>query len=101
MLLNRVLPDQINLGYQELEDLVLAEVNGRLIGKIGDLAEALRFPDRGFHRFIFEEFDREIIFRASDLETADLRISLQYGIPELGHLRSDPPPSKSELNPGF
>lgn len=101
VLLNRVLPDQVNLGYQDLEDLVLVEVNGRPIGKIADLDKALRSPDRGFHRFIFEEFDREMIFRASDLETADFRIARQYGIPELRYLRSDPPPSNSVLSPGF
>ncbi len=86
VLLNRVLPDEVNLGYQGLEDLVLAEVNGRPIGEVADLAEALRSPDRGFHRFTFEEFDREMIFKVPDLEKADPRIALQYGIPELRRL---------------
>jgi len=87
VVLNRILPDEVNLGYQGLEDLVLAAVNGRPITKIGDVAEALRFPEEGFHRFTFEEFDREIIFRVADLEAADCRIALQYGIPEMRHLR--------------
>ncbi|MDP8236572.1 MAG: PDZ domain-containing protein [Candidatus Erginobacter occultus] len=83
VLLNRVLPDEVNLGYQGLEDLVLAEVNGRPIGGIEDVAEALRFPEGEFHRFRFEEFDREIVFRAADLEEADRRIADQYEIPRL------------------
>lgn len=83
VVLNRVLPDEINLGYQGLDDLVLSRVNGRPIAKIEDVAEALGFPERGFHRFTFEEFDREIVFRAADLEEADRRIAAQYGIPEL------------------
>ncbi len=87
VLLNRILPDQVNLGYQGLEDLVLAEVNGRPIEKIADLAEALEHPERGFHRFTFEEYNREIVFRVSDLEEADARISRQYGIPRLSMLK--------------
>ncbi len=83
VILNRVLPDEVNLGYQGSEDLVLALVNGRPIAKIEDVAEALKYPERGFHRFTFEEFDREIVFRAAGLEEADRRIALQYGIPEL------------------
>lgn len=87
VILNRVLPDEVNLGYQGLEDLVLAEVNGHPIAKIGDVARALLHPERGFHRFTFEEFDREIIFKVSDLEGADPRIALQYGIQETRYLR--------------
>lgn len=87
VILNRVLPDEINLGYQGLEDLVLAGVNGRPISRIADLAEALEHPVRGFHRFTFEEHDREIVFRAGDLDAADARISRQYGIPRLRLLR--------------
>lgn len=83
VLLNRVLPHEINLGYQGLEDLVLAEVNGRPISQIGDVAEALGFPEGGFHRFVFEEFGREIVFPAEGLEEADRQISLQYGIPRM------------------
>ncbi len=87
VILNRVLPDEVNLGYQGLEDLVLVSVNGRPVGKISDVAEALDHPERGFHRFTFEEFGREIVFRAADLEEADRRIAEQYGIPELRRLR--------------
>ncbi len=87
VILNRVLPDEVNLGYQGLEDLVLAEVNGRPIAKIADLAEALDHPERGFHRFTFEEYNREIVFRVADLEEADARISRQYGIPQPRRLK--------------
>lgn len=87
VILNRVLPDEVNLGYQGMEDLVLASVNGRPVGSLADVAEALLHPERGFHRFTFEEYNREIVFRVSDLEEADARISRQYGISRLRRLR--------------
>ncbi len=86
VILNRVLPDEVNLGYQGLEDLVLASVNGRPIAKIEDVSAALKSPEGGFQRFRFEEFDREIVFGAAELAEADERISSQYGIPRLRRL---------------
>jgi len=48
VILNKILPDRINLGYQGKADLVLAEVNGRPISVIGDVKEALNHPEGGF-----------------------------------------------------
>jgi len=83
VILNKILPDRINLGYQGKADLVLAEVNGRPISVIGDVKEALNHPEGGFHRFTFEEFDQELILPVDSLPEADRRIGEQYGIEEL------------------
>jgi len=80
VILNKILPDPINLGYQGIADLVLAQVNGRSISGIGDVSEALNHPEKGFHRFTFEEFDRELILPVNSIPEADLRIGEQYGI---------------------
>lgn len=80
VILNKVLPDDINVGYQELGDLVISEVNGHPISRIQDVTEALRFPEGGFHKFTFEEYNRELVLPADKLEQADLRITKQYGI---------------------
>jgi S1-C subfamily serine protease len=83
VILNKILPDRINLGYQSLADLVLAEVNGLPISKIGDVKEALNHPEKGFYRFTFEEFDQELILPVDSLPAADRRIGEQYGISEM------------------
>ena len=80
VILNKILPDQINLGYQGKAELVLAEVNGRPISVIGDVKEALNHPEGGFHRFTFEEFDQELILPVASLPEADRRIGEQYGV---------------------
>ena len=49
VLLSSVLPDAANLGYQELRDLIVARVNGRLVTSLADLREAFGSPQGGFH----------------------------------------------------
>jgi len=80
IILNKILPDRINLGYQGMSDLVLAEVNGLPISKIGDVKEALKHPEKDFYRFTFEEFDQELVLPIDSLPEADRRIGEQYGI---------------------
>ncbi len=80
VILNKILPDRINLGYQGMGDMVIAKVNGRPISKLADVVEALKYPEKGFHRFTFEEFDREIVLPVDLLPEADRRIGRQYGI---------------------
>jgi hypothetical protein len=86
VVLNKVLPDDINVGYQTMADLVLSEVNGRHISKIEDVAEALKFPERGFHRLKFEEYGVEIILDKDKLPEADRRIAARYDISELQNI---------------
>lgn len=80
VILNKVLPDNVNIGYQGIDNLVVSKVNGRPISEIGDVAEALGSPENGFHRFTFEEYDREIILDKDKMAEADKRIGAQYGI---------------------
>lgn len=87
VILNKILPDRINLGYQGMADLVLSEVNGRPISIIEDVDQALNFPENGFHRFTFEEFNQELLLPIDSLAEADRRIREQYGIDRLRRLR--------------
>jgi len=83
VILNKILPDQINLGYQRMDELVVAEVNGRPVSRLEDVVEALEQPENVHHRFKFEEFGRELILPADTLSEADRRIGEQYGIGEM------------------
>ena len=86
VILNKVLPDEINVGYQDLDNLVLARVNGRPIGRIQDVAAALRSPEGAFHRFTFEEHNQRVILPVETLSEADGRIGRQYGIDRLSRI---------------
>ncbi len=89
VILNRVLPDEINVGYQMLEEDVIEEVNGKKISRIEDVAAALKEPLDGFHRIGFEDFDRKLILPADSLAAADRRIGEKYGIDRMRRIRKD------------
>ena len=48
VILNQVLPDDGNRGYQHVADMVVERVNGKRIFNMIDLVKALAHPDKGF-----------------------------------------------------
>jgi S1-C subfamily serine protease len=83
LLLSRVLPDRYNLGYHELANLALTEINGRSVDSVADADEAFRHPLGGFHRLKFYRDDLlgEVVLDAAGFEEATGRILSHYGIP--------------------
>ncbi|HPJ72178.1 MAG TPA: hypothetical protein PK636_05815, partial [bacterium] len=81
VVLNTVLPDPVNIGYQDFREKELVAVNGVPIRSLEDLEPALARPLRGFHRFGFSDFGREIVLGAEGLGEADRRIAANYGLP--------------------
>jgi hypothetical protein len=84
VVLSGVLPDAINLGYQEESMLVLDQVNGRKIATLAELVEALRAPaEGGVHRFEFMPGRglQRLLLDAATLEEATKRVVEHYGLP--------------------
>lgn len=83
VLLLGVLPDDFNIGYQDLADDILTEVNGRPVDSIAALDEALHHPQDGFHVFHFRQLGNrgEVVLDAAALDTATERILKAYRIP--------------------
>lgn len=86
VVLNRVLPDEINIGYQGMKDLVVTRVNGRTISDLCDVAEALRAPENGLHRITLKQFGVEIAIDVNDCAAAAERIAARYGVGEMRYL---------------
>ncbi|HAB15894.1 MAG TPA: hypothetical protein PLX89_04220 [Verrucomicrobiota bacterium] len=88
VMLSTVLPDPINLGYQDARFLVLDQVNGRRISTLTDLTAALKEPKEGLHRFEFMRGDslQRILLDAPSLDEATRRVLERYGIPASEHL---------------
>lgn len=87
--LTGVLPDAINLGYQDATMLVLDKVNGRAISMLADLAEALKAPvEGGVHRFEFMPGRnlQRLVLDAATLEAATARVKDYYGMPAVSRL---------------
>lgn len=83
VVLGQVLPDPINIGYQEYRHLVLEKVNGRSIRALGDLKAALAQPENGFHILEYFQGDnlQRMVLDAGALDEATQRVLRRYGIP--------------------
>lgn len=98
VLLTRVLPAAYNLGYHDLENLPVREINGRAVDSIAAADEAFRHPVEGFHRVVFIPNERraEVVLDAAGFEAASAEILAAYGVPAA--LRRDERPLP-ELGP--
>jgi hypothetical protein len=83
VVLSQVLPDPVNLGYENLRNTVIDEVNGMKIKQIGDLTTALKTPINGFDIFKFESGEpvQMAVLDASEINTATQKIMVRYHIP--------------------
>ncbi|HMO65975.1 MAG TPA: hypothetical protein PKE47_12265, partial [Verrucomicrobiota bacterium] len=90
VVLNNVLPDPANLGYQTARFLVVDRLNGRPISTLDDVAAALAAPQDGVHRVEFMKGQslQRLLLDAATLDAATARVLQRYSIPAA---RSDPP----------
>ncbi|MFH1468565.1 MAG: PDZ domain-containing protein [Pseudomonadota bacterium] len=88
-----VLADPYNLGYHGLDDLPVATVNGVVVDRVGDVAEALQHPEGGFHviRLRPNPTLMEIVLDAATLDEATARIAAAYGVPAPYRPEVEPP----------
>ena len=85
VLLTRILPDAINIGYQELRNLVVTQINGKPINNLNDVVEAFKNPKDGFHQVEFlPGYDRyQLILPEKELSESNKRILENFKIPQL------------------
>lgn len=84
VVLSGVLPDPINLGYQNDAMLVVDKVNGRRISTLAELVEALSKPSAdGVHLIEFMPglARQRLLLDAATLDAATKRVVEHYGIP--------------------
>jgi hypothetical protein len=81
VLLSSVLPDPCNLGYQDLRDLVVTQVNGVPVGRLADLRRAFAKPSGGFHvvDFLPGQGPTRIVLDVAEVAAAEERIRSLYG----------------------
>jgi hypothetical protein len=83
VVLSQVLPDEVNIGYESLRNLVVDQINGMPIKRISDVAEALKKPQDGFDVFIFApgETPGKAVLDANALDDANQKIMARFHIP--------------------
>jgi Trypsin-like serine proteases, typically periplasmic, contain C-terminal PDZ domain len=84
--LSQVLPAPNNLGYQNLDHLVVRKVNGVEINSLDDLARAAAAPVDGFHKIEFEGDPTFIYLDAEETERSKKQLMEDYNIPSLQNL---------------
>ncbi|MDJ0848336.1 MAG: trypsin-like peptidase domain-containing protein [Myxococcota bacterium] len=89
VLLSEVLPSSYNVGYHDLGNLALEEINGRPVDSIAGVEEAFRHPENGLHRIRFHPADLrwEVYLDAEGFEEATAKILQDYNVPERIRLR--------------
>ncbi|HON17495.1 MAG TPA: hypothetical protein PLA51_13555, partial [Spirochaetota bacterium] len=79
ILLSKVLADEINLGYHDIDNIIIKSVNGNLISSIEDLIEAVENNQKEFHEF--EDIDgNKIVLKRDKVLKYSQRILDTYKI---------------------
>ena len=87
VILSRVLPAEINLGYQNLKQLVVEKYNGKTITSIQDILDAQKLnPESKFDIIQFENDNPTVVLPRDMLPMANAQISQLYGIEALMHI---------------
>ncbi|MCE0482839.1 MAG: hypothetical protein LV479_01215 [Methylacidiphilales bacterium] len=83
VVLSQVLPNEVNIGYENLRNAIIDEINGIKIKQLADIPVALKSPVGGFHIFKFAtgETVKEAVLDANTLDEANQQIMARYHIP--------------------
>ncbi|HKQ62269.1 MAG TPA: hypothetical protein VJS92_13340 [Candidatus Polarisedimenticolaceae bacterium] len=89
-----VLPAPYTVGYEDLEDLVVEQIDGRPIDGLAAAADALHRPTGEFHTIGLAPNPRlaEVVLDAATLESATAQVLEQYRIPAAMRLPAAAPP---------
>jgi hypothetical protein len=92
VVLSQVLPDILNVGYQDLRSLVLERINGQRISALRDVTPALERAVNGFHTFEFLKGEslQRLVLDAAQLDAATQRVLDRYGIEKPARIRANP-----------
>lgn len=87
VLVSRVLPSDLTVGYEELRHIVLKAINGQDIHCLPDVPEALKKVVNGVHRIELIGDPSVIFLDAKGVETAGPLLQRSYGLPALSRLQ--------------
>lgn len=89
VILSKVLPDQINIGYHDYRNEIVTAVNGRPVRKLADVFAAVD-RDNGLKNVSLMGYDVDLVLAEEELAAANQRIAVNYRIPSLRFQRAQP-----------
>jgi len=90
VILSLVLPDPINIGYQDLFNRTITALNGKPVRNMGDVFR-IASQDGAIERITIEAVGVDLVLDRDALPAANARIARNYGIPRLFHKRTATP----------
>ncbi|MEI8138292.1 MAG: hypothetical protein WCI03_00335 [bacterium] len=89
IILTGILPDPINVSYQEIRDELVTQLNGKPVSSMNDVF-AIRDQDGGLTRIRLKTLGLDLVMDKAMLPEANRRIAMLYGIPKREHRKSIP-----------
>ncbi|MCX6963764.1 MAG: PDZ domain-containing protein [Verrucomicrobia bacterium] len=81
VVLAQILPTPDTIGYENIENVVIKELNGRPVKSIADLAEAAKHPVEGFQKIKLEEDPTWLFLDAASIEANRTQLMEHYELP--------------------
>ncbi len=87
VILSQVLPANSTIGYDDYSYMVVKKVNGKEIRSLGDLAEAVKTPENGFHVIETVDDPKQIQLDAAQVAQESDALQKNYSLPALQRLQ--------------
>lgn len=81
VIISGVIPTSYTIGYEDLSELVVQNVNGQPIGKLADVSLAFKTPLNGFHKIETEQQPKIIFLDPKEIPLIHQTIQKRYRIP--------------------
>ncbi|MCL2154435.1 MAG: serine protease [Leptospirales bacterium] len=79
VLLTKVLADEINLGYHDIDNVIITKINDKIISAMNDVVDAIE-NNKGIYHVIEDDTGKKIILRRDQVEKYSSRILQTYRI---------------------
>lgn len=88
VVLTRVLPSALSIGYQDLHNVIVTKINDQEIDSLSDVVAAFKAPKEGYHQVWFQPGSRRsfLILPDDELHQTDQQILQDFQIPQLEQL---------------
>ena len=86
VVLNAVLPTSATLGYEQIANAVVVQINDRPIHRLDDVPPALEAPLGGFHRIEIDQSPFRIYLDPGNQAAVDAEVRQRYGLTRLSNL---------------
>jgi S1-C subfamily serine protease len=79
ILLTKVLADEINLGYHDIDNVIITKINGKQISSMKDVVDVIE-NNKGVYHIIEDDTGKKIILRKDQVDKYSSRILQTYRI---------------------